>query len=165
VVHQERVFFCHRCITASMGLNSWAVLAKFVVLTALGVVLCLAALRHHHYGRAFLVSCGFIPVLVNLVARLAYLWGKGYLQDPSVAQAMTGLAMQLHKRDILDHLGLAEDAVRFLSDAEHQVDMPMKILQGWFVTGSAGPRHPSSCRALVGSGQFANRQGERRTAA
>jgi hypothetical protein len=129
-------FICNRCAEGRLRRRAWLVLCTWVPLGLLasGGLFALAArvwlyanpLRRGYLptvGVLFLGSLGLL-VLTGLLARLAcrhmrLVRGKGYQHERLPDPAVTCMAVEIRKNEILSRLPLPEASVRFLALGDH----------------------------------------------
>jgi hypothetical protein len=131
IVREVTAFICNRCAEARLRRRAWLVLLTGVPLGllafggwfALAVSIWLDANPPRRgslpaVGVQFLVSFGLL-VLTGLLVRLAgrhlrWVRGKGYPHERFPDAAVTRMAIELRKKEILSRLHLPEASVRFL---------------------------------------------------
>jgi hypothetical protein len=135
VIQQQTAFICNRCAEARLRSRAWLVLLTGVPLgllasggsfwLAVRVWLCANPFRRGNLpasGILFLVSLGLLVVtglLVQLPCRhLRWVRGKGYQHKRFPDPAVTRMAIELRKKQILSRLHLPESSVRFLMPCE-----------------------------------------------
>jgi hypothetical protein len=141
VIQQETAFICNRCAEARLRSRAWLILFTWVPvgLLAFGGFFSLAG-RVWLYGNPlrrgylpavavlFLVSLGPLVVtalLVQLACRhLRWVRGKGYQHERFPDPAVTRMAIELRKKQILSRLPVPESTVRFWipCDREEMID-------------------------------------------
>jgi hypothetical protein len=131
IVREDTAFICNRCAEARLRRRAWLVLCTWVPLGLLasGGLFALAVrswLDANPPRRGslpavsvlFLVSLGLLVVtglLVRLACRhLRWVRGKGYQQERFPDPAVTRMAIDLRKKEILSRLAVPEASVQFL---------------------------------------------------
>jgi hypothetical protein len=123
VIQQETAFICNRCAEARLRSRAWLILFTWVpvgLLASGGLFswavrfwVCANPFRRGNLpasGILFLVSLGLLAVtglLVQLACRhLRWVRGKGYQQERFPDPAVTRMAIELRKKEILSRLPL-----------------------------------------------------------
>jgi hypothetical protein len=130
IVHEETAFVCNRCAAARLRRRAWLLLLTWVPvgLLACGGLLALAT-TVRLYGNPlwrgyvpalvtlFVLSFGLL-VVAGLLIRLAYRHLRcvtGYEHEGVVDPAVTRMAIDLRKKEILSRLPVPEASVQFLT--------------------------------------------------
>jgi hypothetical protein len=131
ILHEETAYICNRCAAARLRRSAWLLLLTWVPvgLLASGGLLALAArvwLYANPWRRGYLPAVGTLFILsmgllvvMGLLVRLACRHWRWTAQQGSeharfADPAVTRMAIELRKKDILSRLPLPESSVRFL---------------------------------------------------